>query len=187
MSENGKKTQKKEYPTEYDVFKRAIVKSASRADLDRQLSFKIDPDKLDEFLADQNIVVLRKNLESREVKVSDIPFLSEYFVKQRLSWFNEARDFAVFVLVKTTDQENPERLEELLAILNNVNADGPEIDEVTLVSELIANYKCYFATTVSYISNDPQSIGKLMYSIVCRANKVSIADERYKYNPGDMS
>lgn len=184
---------KREYSTEYNDFKTAIIKSAMKnPEVERALAFVVDPDRLDSYLTEQGVVVIRKNLDSKPVSTSSIPFLSEYFVKQRLEWFDDAKEYATYIFAKTKvvhKDKTEEESEELTQLIHDLNygSDDPNQDDVALLSKLVANYSCYFATTVSYISNDPQNLGRLSYSIICRANKVTIANENYKYNPGDMS
>lgn len=192
MANSNKKGVAPTHTINYDDIKIAIGKSARKNDkVSRDLAFTIDPGRLDFLLANQNIIVVRKNLDSRPVATTAIPLLSEYFTKQRLAWFNQEKEYTTYIFVRTDadlPKEAADRLLEILHILNDDDkSDDIDQDQVELLAELVAYYPCYFATTVSYISDAPGSNGKLSYSIVCRANKIVIASERYKYNPDDMS
>ena len=191
MANSNKKGAVPSYTINYNDIKIAIGKSTRKNDkVSRDLAFTVDPGRLDFLLNNQNITVVRKNLESRPVATTSIPLLSEYFTKQRLAWFNQEKEFTTYIFVRTDadlPKEAADRLLEILHALNDDDRDDPDEDQVALLAELVAYYPCYFATTVSYMSDAPGSNGRLSYSIVCRANKIVIASERYKYNPDDMS
>lgn len=180
------------YTINYNDIKLAVEKSAKRNEkVTRDLAFTVDPARLDFLLNNQNITVIRKCLESRPVATASIPLLSEYFTKGRLAWFNQEKEYTTYIFVRTDADLTKEQADRLLEILNILNAedgsDDPDEDDVKLLAELVAYYPCYFATTVSYTKDEPGKYPKLSYSIVCRANKVTIASERYKYNQDDMS
>lgn len=175
------------YSIDYNVFKRAITKSASKStEANRELAFTVDLNKVDTLIPDTNCISIKVNKDSNPVLARHIPFLSEYFIDTRLSWFDEAKEFTTIIFVE--NDVNSAELQNLLTLIeqeSKTNTD--EYDIVKLLAEVVAKYPCYFAVTVSYISNDPQYANKLSYSIVCRANKVTIKSERYKYNPQDMA
>ena len=177
----------KTYSIDYNVFKRAITKSASKVtDGTRELAFNVDLAKVDTLIPDTNCVTVKVNASSNPVLARHIPFLSEYFIDTRLSWFDEAKEYTTVIFVE--NDTNDAELQNLLSLIEQQNQkDTDEYDIVKLVAEVVAKYPCYFAVTVSYISNDPQSANRLSYSVVCRANKVTIKSERYKYNPADMA
>ena len=192
-SRNDKHGNVRPYTIDYNDIKLAIEKSAKRNDkVSRDLAFTVDPNRLDSLLNNQNITVVRKCLDSRPVSLTSIPLLSEYFTKSRLAWFNEDKEFTTYIFVRSDidlPKEQADRLLEILHILNDEDRqdEDPNTDEIKLLAELVAYYPCYFATTVSYAKDEPGKYPKLSYSIVCRANKIVIASERYKYNPDDMS
>jgi len=177
----------KNYTIDYNVFKRAITKSATKVvDAGRDLAFSVDLAKVDTLISDSNCITIKANMLSNPVLARDIPFLSEYFIESRLSWFDEAKEFTTVIFVENdTNDAELQRLLELIAAQNAEDTD--EYDIVKMIAEVVAKYPCYFAVTVSYISNDPQSSNRLSYSVVCRANKVTIKKENYKYNPQDMA
>ena len=178
---------KSNYSIDYNVLKHAITKSASKAtDVNRELAFKVDLNKVDTFITDTNCVTIKTNTVSNPVLARHIPFLSEYFIESRLEWFDEAKEYTTVIFVE--NDVNDAELQELLRLIEQESkTDTSEYDIVEMLAKVVAKYPCYFAVTVSYISNDPQYMNKLSYSIVCRANKVTIKSERYKYNPADMS
>lgn len=178
---------KNTYSIDYNVFKRAITKSASKAtDVNRELAFKVDLNKVDTLIPDTNCITIKVNDSSNPVLARHIPFLSEYFIDSRLEWFDEAKEYTTIIFVE--NDTNDAKLQELLTLIEQESkTDTSEYDLVKMLAEVVAKYPCYFAVTVSYISNDPQYANKLSYSVVCRANKVTIKSERYKYNPADMS
>ena len=177
----------KNYSIDYNVFKRAITKSATKnTDAGRDLAFSVDLAKVDTLVADSSCITIKANTKSNPVLARDIPFLSEYFIESRLSWFDEAKEFTTIIFVE--NDVNDAELQNLLRLIEQESQqDTNEYDIVKMIAEVVAKYPCYFAVTVSYISNDPQSSNRLSYSVVCRANKVTIKKENYKYNPVDMA
>ena len=175
------------YNVDYNVFKRAITKSAHKStEANRELAFTVDLNKVDTLIGDTNCISIKVNKSSNPVLTRHIPFLSEYFIDSRLSWFDEAKEHTTVIFVE--NDTNDAELQNLLTLIEQEAQTGTdEYDIVKLLSEVVAKYPCYFAVVVSYISNDPQYANRLSYSIVCRANKVTIKSERYKYNPADMS
>ena len=178
----------KKYSIDYKDFKDAINASASPVlGTERDFIFQVDLEKVDTLIAaNTGCVSLKVNSKSTPVLTSSIPFLSEYFIKDKLAWFNEAKEYTTLIFVENLT--NDARLQELLRLIKaESELDTPAHDIVALVSEVVAKYSCYFAVVVSYVSNDPLSSDTLSYSIICRANKVTIEKERYVYNPQDMS
>ena len=74
-----------------------------------------------------------------------------------------------------------------LDLIEELKSEDPTIDRTGIVSNLVANYPCWFATVVSYQSNNPKYLGKPSYEIKCRANKVVITNSDYQYNPNDFA
>ena len=175
------------YSVDYKVFKRAIERSAHKAaSVNRELAFTVDLAKTDTYIGDTGCISIKVNKDSNPVLARHIPFLSEYFIKQKLAWFDEAKEFTTIIFVQ--NDSNDAELQQLLELIERESQTSTdEYDLVKLLAEVVAKYPCYFAVVVSYISNDPQYANRLSYSIVCRANKVTIESERYEYNPADMS
>ena len=71
--------------------------------------------------------------------------------------------------------------------MHQTQVNDPDLDKVNTLAKIIANYPCYFATVVSYESNDPMREGKPTYTIGCRANTITIEHEKYKYQHADIS
>ena len=177
----------KKYSIDYKDFKDAINASASKVDEGRDFEFSVDLEKVDTLIANNtHCVSLKVNAKSAPALTTSIPFLSEYFIKDKLAWFNEAKEYTTLIFVE--NHPGDARLQELLTLIQSESeVDTDEHDIVALVAEVVAKYPCYFAVVVSYISNDPLNSGELSYSIICRANKITIERERYKYNPQDMA
>ena len=167
---------------EYKVLKSNIIRSCFSK---KGIHFNIDYDKLYSSSQEIGLTLLKDGLESRLVKTDDIPFLNEYFVKNKLEWFERDREFTVisfFVNDKLDDYAK-----NLIAKIEKPDSDDPDEDKIHDMAELVAKYPCYFATIVSYKNLDPKRIGKPSYFIICRANKVAIKDQAYEYNPEDMA
>lgn len=171
-------------PVNYKILK-SIIYHTCEAEKTRTNSFRINYDKLNIAANDINLACLATSMNSKNVSMKDIPFLSEYFEKNRLSWFGKSKDYLVLTFVDTTalDEKGKQLVDGLLV----PEADDPGSDHVNDMATIIANYPCYFAVVVSYTSNDPSRMGRLSYEIVCRANKVVIKSSDYQYNSKDMA
>ena len=51
---------------------------------------------------------------------------------------------------------------------------NPDYDRVKTISFILANYPCFNAAIISYISADPNRYGKLSYEVKIRSNTVAI-------------
>lgn len=169
----------------YKELKHLILKSCTQCK-PNNIEFIVNYDKLNKLISPFNLTMVNMGTKSRNVTVNDVPLLAEYFEKQRLSWFNEHKEFTILVLVETGG-EVPEELWTLLEKMNTLQVDDPGLDKVETLTNITANYPCYFALVASYESNDPKRMGKPSYEIVIRANKVVIKSDLYKYNSKDMS
>jgi hypothetical protein len=136
-------------------------------------------------VANMGLTPIFTNLNAKKVIPENIAFLGEYFEKTRLSWFNDGKHFTVVSFIETESID--ERATELLEKLKVPEVDDPENDKVADLSELLANYPCYNAVTVSFRNDDPKRAGNPSYIIVIRANKVVIKSSDYQYNAKDMS
>ena len=169
---------------DYDILKDNIIKSCNAIKAG-SINFEVDYDKLLSQVNDYGLTPAKNGLIAHRVSVENIPYLSEYFEKTHLSWITEERYTTVLTFFLTDDFD--EKGLEILEALNSEQVDDPDNDKVADMSYLIANYPCYFATVISYRNDDPKRHGRPSYVIKCRANKIIIKSEAYKYNPHDMT
>lgn len=167
---------------EYKVLKSNIIKSCES---DKGIHFKVDYDKLSSMVQDIGLTLAKTGLESRFIKIEDIPFLNEYFIKDKLNWFEQSRELAVLTFFSTDELDDEGK--DLLTKIATPKQDIPDEDKIHDMAVLVSKYPCYFATVVSYKNLDPRRISRPSYFIICRANKVAIKDANYKYNPDDMA
>ena len=172
----------------YKTLKSYIIRACSRTSFDG-VDFKVNIDKLKSSVANLSLIPVNINLISKNVDPEDIPFLSEYFEKKKLSWFERGNNITTLVFVDKSEltDEKKERLDVLLANMDIKQVDSPSTDKTSAMSEIVADYPCYFATIASYISNDPGRSGLISYIIVCRANKIVVKSSAYDYNPKDLT
>lgn len=168
----------------YRVLKKDIIKSCFQKSPE-SMHFFIDFKKLCEMVEDINLVPVNVGMDSKKVEIDLIPYLSEYFEKSRLSWFTESKYSTVICFVDS--EAIDDKAKELIEKIDIMQINEPDVDKVNVLATLVAEYPCYFATIVSYQSNDPKRVGKPSYEIVCRANKVVIKNSNYQYNPKDFS
>jgi hypothetical protein len=169
---------------DYNAIKRCIIK-ACKQESEIALDFKVNADKLNASVQELGLTFVDNFTTSRPVVSADIPLISEYFKKQKLSWFNRSRQFVTltFVLNKSID---PECVKIIKALHDKDRQKDPDFDRVELLSKLLANYPCYNAVTVAYRSDDPNRLGKNSYTTIIRANVNAINLEEYEYyNPED--
>lgn len=169
---------------DYNFIKKCIIK-ACKQEGNVSLDFKINADKLNASVEECGLVFLDNFTSSRLVTSSDIPLISEYFKKQKLSWFNRSREFVVlsFILADSID----ERCDRMIRDLHDKNRQkDPNFDRVAVMADILANYPCYNAVTVAYRSDDPNRLGKNSYTTIIRANVNAISREDYEYNNDDI-
>jgi hypothetical protein len=167
---------------EYKVLKSNIIRCCES---ESGIHFKVDYDKLSSMVQDSGLILAKTGLESRYIKIEDIPFLNEYFIKDKLNWFDKYREITVLTFFANEDLDDEGR--DLLDKIATPKQEVPDEDKIHDMAVLVSKYPCYFATVVSYKNLDPRRIAKPSYFIICRANKVAIRDANYKYNPDDMA
>ena len=169
---------------DYKVIRSAIIKSCKGKK--EGIEFKVDYDKLTKNLDEICLVPVNVGLVSRPIHDFDIPFISEHFKAQRLSWINQHKEITTLVFVTKEALEESEELQSWINMMNGNVVDDPDLDKVKVVADIIAKYPCYLSTVVSYLSNDPRRSHGPSYEIVCRQNTVSIKKDEYEYNAADM-
>lgn len=173
----------------YKALKSIIIKSCKsmkKCDCDcPAMKFEVDFEKLSDLANEMGLTPLKVGLISKPAHPQNIPFLSEYFEKEKLSWFSDSKFFSVLTFI---DNESiDEKAQNLIDLLASDPIDTPENDKVKNIATLVAEYPCYFATVVAYQNNDPNRAGRPSYEIICRANKVVIRNADYQYNYKDFS
>ena len=184
---------KYKYDIDYNVLKSSIIKCCSQCHHGSN-EFKIDNIKLSKTVDDIGLKFINTDIKhladnitrSRLIRFNDIFTIQEYFKGAKLSWFSSDKEFTQLLFVRS-DSDDKE-LNNMVEKINSLDPNKCEDDEDMLktVFKIIAEYPCYFATVVSYISNDPGREGRNTYVISCRANLVAISQENYKYNEKDI-
>lgn len=167
---------------DYKVLKNNIIK-ACKAEKD-SINFNVNFDKLSNSVDDIGLILLGTGLNSKKIKTSDMITISEYFKGPKLSWITENKEFTTLIFVHADGVD--ETCKELIGKLHTKSVDDPEIDHVNILATIMANYPCYCATIVSYMSNEPKRFGKPSYEIKIRANTVAIKQQNYEYHHDDM-
>lgn len=170
------------YDVNYKEIKTAISNAAHATS---RIRFAIDYDTLNESVKESGLTLVPISLSSRRVEEVDIIGLSEYFWGSRLSWFDDTKEFTELLFVSTDAIDDT--VTGLMNELAKDPSDNPDFDRVEAVAKITAEYPCYFATVVSYKSNDPARQDKLCLTMVCRANKVIIKSSNYQYKAEDMA
>jgi hypothetical protein len=169
----------------YKDLKDNIVRSCKQTK-EFSMEFRINFEKLATLVSDMSLIPIEPvGGTAKRVKPENIPYLSEYFEKSYLSWFDDSKYFTALTFIDSDSID--EKATHLLNKLKQDQADDPDNDKVKDMATLVAEYPCYFATVVSYQNNDPSRLGKATYEIVCRANKVVIKSSDYQYDPVDFT
>ena len=168
---------------DYKVIKSNIIKACKQVGDSNK--FEINYQKLKDLVEDINLVPVEIGMKSEKVDPAQIPFISEYFEKSKLSWFSENKYITTICFLDTTAVD--EKAVGLLEQISLPQTEVPDADKVKAYATLVAEYPCYFAVIVSYMSNSPVREGKPSYIIQCRANKVVIKSSNYQYNHKDFS
>ena len=167
---------------DYNVLKKKILKSCKQPG--KTLEFIIDAKQLDTLVRPLGLAFIYNDFKSEQVTGSNIPLLSEYFKREKLSWFNRSRHFSVisFVDLESLDEKGTKMLEDLQT---KDRSEDPSFDRADLVAEFLAFYPCYNAAVVSYRSEDPERMGKNSYTIIVRANINAILKQQEEYYTPD--
>jgi hypothetical protein len=175
---------------DYKALKTCIIKSCKALNRKDDLlgpKFVVDYDKLSAAVDKLGLILININLQSRPVSQNDVYNISEFLKEQQLSWISKNKEYTVLTFIlKPSDEEDNEVLNELLTDMNANQEDDPDLDKVSVLAQIEANFPCYHSLVVSYDSLDPDRFGKISYQITSRANTVTIKQEKYKYNSKDM-
>ena len=170
---------------DYKVLKSYIVRSCKQSK-PHTLRFEVDMERLETLAANANLALIWSGHKSRRLITEMIPFIGEYYEKERLEWFSEEKEFTIITFV---DKESlDDRGRALLEKLKTKQSEDPDDDKIHDMAILLADYMCYNALVISY-HYDTDRIKEYIpsYSIMCRANKVVIKNSDYQYNPHDFS
>lgn len=167
---------------DYNVLESNIIKSC-RSEYG-SVHFLVSYDKLKSLCDDIGLTVVNTNLKSEMMKPEIVPYIQEYFKGKRLSWMSDSKSVATLVFIPTDAVD--ENCQALLRDMESCRTDDPDLDKVKSLATIAAEYPCYFATVVSYISNDIKRNGKATYAIKCRANTVALRQDNYEYNHNDI-
>ena len=169
---------------DYNAIKRCIIK-ACKQESEVVLDFKINADKLNASVQELGLTFVDNFTTSKPVVSTDIPLISEYFKKQKLSWFNRSREFVTLTFVR--NKYIDEECTRLIKSLHDKDREkDPNFDRVEVMAKILANYPCYNAVTVAYRSDDPNRLGKNSYTTIIRANVNAINLEEYEYYNDDI-
>lgn len=166
---------------DYKLIKSAVIR-ACKAQRDA-VSFIVNYDKLSSYADSIGLTAVNVGTKSKLVDPTIIPFMGEYLKGQNLSWVNGNKHYTMLVFVQT--EKVDEECMKLLADMHVCREDDPDVDKVATLSKLMANYPCYTALVVSYISNEPARCGKTSYQVKVRANNVTIRQDGYGYKHDD--
>lgn len=167
---------------DYKVLESNIIKSCRSQFGSTQ--FMVSYDKLTSLCDDIGLTVVNTNLKSEKLTPNVIPYVQEYFKGKRLAWMSDEKEITTLIFVPTDSVD--ERCQSLLRDLDGSRVDDPDLDKVKSLAIVLADYPCYFATVVSYITNDIKRNGRTTYVIKCRANTVAIKQENYEYHHEDI-
>ena len=76
---------------DYNILKKKILKSCKQPGT--TLEFIINSKQLDTLVRPLGLAFIYNDCKSEQVTGSNIPLLSEYFKREKLSWFNRSRHF----------------------------------------------------------------------------------------------
>ena len=174
----------KKTTVEYKKLKTAIIKSAFKSGGKTDSAFGIDFNKLTELVAPMNLVPVIDGTKesgniSKRISTLDTAPLNEYFMEQKLEWFDKSKWISYLIFVDSTVQD--ETMSALLSDIASKPTDNPDVDHIKALATLVADYPCYFACVISYRSNNPSFIDSNSYIVVCRANKVIIRNPEVAY------
>lgn len=199
-------SQKLKYNVNYNDIKRILIKSSQKPTIsseDITADFVIDYEKLSTLADELNLIPIPFNASDEDdkrwitsalVNNYSIRMLQEYFKGENLKWLSSGERFfanIVFVYTEGLDRDSINYIKssvEFLLNYANPSVSMNEYDDTAKViaSTLLADFPCYVANDVSYISSDPDRSNRISYNIQIRANTVVLKSDAYKYNHNDM-
>lgn len=169
----------KDYPIDYSKLRNAIRKSLMYG---RKNDFNVNFPILEETLwdAELGLTPVWNVDKSTIVKPINIPELSAFFQGDSIVWMTQSKQYVPLLFIKNDAID--ERATQLLADMKTHLVDDPSIDKVNTMAELVGKYPCYTAIVVSYESLDPKSFGKINCEIMCKANTVTINQDKRDFD-----
>lgn len=165
---------------DYKELKSAIIKASVSSK--KSTNFVVKFDKLSKAVEELGLVMVNTGTQSSNIDPKDIICLSEYFKANKLKWINNSKDYTTLIFIDKDKVDD--KCQELLDIMNLSQIDNPSVDKSNTLATILADYPCYLASVVSYISNEPRRFNALSFDIQIRVNTVMIKDPNYVYPSG---
>ena len=168
----------KNYDVDYNKLKTAIRKSLVYG---KRNDFNVNFHTLEHNLAEAEIELTPVyNVDkSIIVKPINVPELSAFFQGDSIMWMTQSKQYVPILCIKTDAID--ETAAQLLEDMKTPLVDNPSIDKVYTMAQIIGKYPCYTAVVVSYESLDPKNFGKINCEIMCKANTITINQDKVKY------
>lgn len=168
-----------DYAVDYNKLKTVIRKSLMYG---KRNDFNVNFAKLEENLAEAELALTPVyNVDkSTIIKPINIPEMSAFFQGESILWMTQSKQYVPLLFIKTDAIDETAAL--LLEDMKKHLVDDPSIDKVYTMAQLIGKYPCYTAIVVSYESLDPKSFGKINCEIMCKANTVTINQDKRDYD-----
>ena len=168
-----------DYKVNYVQLSNCIRKAAIQG---KGIDFTFDFEKLNESVADMNLLVVPNDIKSKRIGPEDIVFLGEFFKKYKLTWLDHFKFYSSLVFVRT-DVEGAldEEFWELMEQMKANQMDNPDIDKAEVLGKILVKYPCYVSAVVSYKNADIKHFGTISFEIVSKANLVTITIDNNKY------
>lgn len=166
----------------YRSLKSSIIKSSVGSK--KSNSFVVNYDKLNKLVSELDLVMVNVGTSSSKIEPKDSIAIAEYLKNDKLKWINNSKEYSILLFIAKDAVD--EKCNEMLEKLSLPSIENPDIDKANIVATLIADYPCYQALVVSYVSNGPSRFNSLSYEIKIRANTVVIKSEGYGYKHEDM-
>ena len=147
-------------------------------------NFGVDEEKLSSSVEALGLRLIDHNVRCSSIRPTEVPCNQEYLTGQRLEWIDEYKKYTILTFVPI-DCINDD-LQHLLDVIDAEFQNKKGLDFVKTYAKITANYPCYFALVISYLSNDPKCFGHNSYEIKCRANTVLVKSASYTYNHNDI-
>ena len=172
----------------YSAIRKAIYRCVKPLHHHTKPIFSIDLDKLNELVAQYNLVVIPGDRKSRSLGLYDVPLIEDYFFGEQLVWFNENRQLmqVIFMDERCLDEETAYAIEMLK---NPEHPDDPDFDPINALAKILHDKRCWKAQVAGYMSNDPTIIEKMDgvgVFIAIKANKVVLNQDSYEYDQEDI-
>lgn len=158
---------------DYRALKSAIIRNCEDPNVPFMLDFKVHYPILDvEVEKEFGLIPIPIMKRSEKITDKDVFVLSEYLKGQNLTWLDVNKQYMIVSFISKEDMDD--KCKKLLHELGKHPHDNPDYDRIKATSYILANYPCFNAAIISYISADPNRYGKLTYEVKIRSNTVAI-------------